>query len=72
MQCFAFLADLAIDGEADGAITITYRPEVASRAWWTLGWTGEDRKRPTIAASTLHLLAGRVATVESRLRTQTH
>jgi hypothetical protein len=42
MQCCATFADLAINSEAE--VALTYRPEVTSRVWCKLEWTGEERR----------------------------
>lgn len=44
------------------------RPDVATRRWYTLSWTGADGKRHHVSASKFGLLLWRAAAIELQTR----
>ncbi len=58
------------DGEGhqlvDVTLTVHYRPDVASRFWWSLQWKAEDGEERILWAQELDLLLWRAATSEAR------
>lgn len=45
----------------------TYRPDVSSRIWYELEWTGMDGKRHSVSSQSYDLLLWRAAEVEAAL-----
>ena len=55
-------------GENDFRLTVQYRPDVASRFWFTVEWTGEDGGRHEVSAQELSLCMWRAAVAELEIR----
>lgn len=53
-----------------GAVTLTVapRPDVQTRRWLTLEWTGADERPHRVEASDMQLLLRRAAVVEQQAR----
>lgn len=67
----AFLRDVVGDATEDprgATLRLRRRPEVATRQWWEIEWTGADGKRHAAEASSLQLLMERAAEVEMAAR----
>lgn len=72
----AFLRDAALndwaatdrDKPAGAELKVRHRPDVASRTWYTLEWTGEDGERHAVESQDFDLLMWRAAEVEMRAR----
>ncbi len=78
MSLVQFLKDAAWNG-ADGAgeggsleafVSVKYRPDVASRMWWTIRWTGEDKQQREASAQELDLALWRAAEMEEGARAE--
>lgn len=64
-------APVKVDEQAQPAtISVVFRPDVASRMWWTVSWTGEDRERREASAQELDLALWRAAEMELTARTR--
>jgi hypothetical protein len=71
-----FLTDAAYAGaplktgeQAQAAsVSVVFRPDVASRMWWTVSWVGEDRERREASAQELDLALWRAAEMELAAR----
>ena len=68
----AFMKDMSFNGEGAhyehaAKLSIQYRPDVASRFWWTIEWTGADGERHEQSAQELDLCLWRAAEAESRI-----
>jgi hypothetical protein len=55
-------------GENDFRLSVQYRPEVASRFWFTVEWTGEDGERHEVSAQEFNLCMWRAAIAELEIR----
>ena len=67
----AFMRDVVGDATGDlrgATLRLRRRPEVATRQWWEIEWTGADGKRYAAEASTLQLLMARAAETELAAR----
>lgn len=69
----AFMQEMALEGglnpdAPEVTLTCRYRPDVASRLWWTLEWTGEDGQRHTAGSQDFRLLLWRAAEAEMQAR----
>lgn len=49
-------------------LTAHYRPDVSSRAWYNLEWTGEDGERHSASSQDFDLLLWRAAEIEIKAR----
>jgi hypothetical protein len=55
-------------GKNDFRFTVLYRPDVASRFWYTVEWTGEDGERHEVSAQEFGLCMWRAAIAELEIR----
>jgi hypothetical protein len=55
-------------GQNDFQLTVEYRPDVASRFWFSVQWTGEDGERHCSEAQEIELCLWRAAILETNLR----
>ena len=55
-------------GQNDFQLTVQYRPDVASRFWFSIEWTGEDGERHSVEAQEIELCLWRAAISELNLR----
>lgn len=64
-----FLKDMCFNDEQHRSMSLSvhYRPDVASRFWWVINWTGADGKRYEQSAQELDLCLWRAAEAELRI-----
>jgi hypothetical protein len=78
MSLVQFLKDAAWNGAGSdehglnikAKVTVVYRPDVASRMWWTIRWTGEDKQQREASAQELDLALWRAAEMEEGARAE--
>lgn len=68
MNLHAFMHDMALNGQALVSLTCVYRPDVASRFWWTVEWTDEQGEKHEASAQELDLCLWRAAEKELQAR----
>lgn len=64
-----FLKDMCFNDEEHRTMSLSvhYRPDVASRFWWVINWTGADGERHEQSAQELDLCLWRAAEAELRI-----
>lgn len=75
VDALRFLKEMALNATAEGqgndlsaTISVEYRPDVASRFWWTVTWVSADGIRGSVSSQELDLCLWRAAEVEERCR----
>lgn len=66
----AFLKDMALTGQAPVTVTCQYRPDAASRFWYTVEWTDEEGHTHRAEAQELDLALWRAAEIELGVRSK--
>lgn len=54
-------------GKNDFQLTVQYRPDIASRFWFTVEWTGEDGERHQAEAQEFNLCMWRAAVLDQQV-----
>jgi hypothetical protein len=75
IQIAAFMREMALNVPSGAnhwehrvELSVLYRPDVASRMWWRVEWTGEDGVRHSADAQELDLCLWRAAEIELKIR----
>ncbi len=68
MNLAAFIKDMAINGQSSVTLTCCYRPDVASRFWYTIEWTDDNGEKHSASAQELDLCLWRAAEIELQAR----
>jgi hypothetical protein len=75
MQIVAFMKEMALNvpvganhWEHRVELSVLYRPDVTTRMWWRIEWTGEDEQRHLAEAQELDLCLWRAAEIELKVR----
>ena len=63
-----FLKDIAMNGQGPAKLEVRYRPDVASRYWFSIKWRSEDGEQHSEGAQTLQLCLWRAAIREKQIR----
>lgn len=73
INAFQFMKEMALNSphdankwEHEAILKVHYRPDVSSRYWWTIEWTGEDGQRYSTDSQELDLCLWRAAQIETR------
>lgn len=66
ISLLAMIRDVVDGGRV--TLTVAPRPDVQSRRWWRLEWTGADERPHGVEASDLQLLLRRAAETEQMAR----
>lgn len=74
VNAFRFMREMALNVddtkpryEQAAVLSVHSRPDVASRFWWTMEWTGTDGERHSVSAQDLDLCLWRAAESETRI-----
>lgn len=66
VSLLAMIRDVVEQGSI--TLTVRLRPDVQTRRWYTLHWTGADERAHGVEASDLQLLLRRAAEIEQLAR----
>lgn len=69
ISVFRFLKDMCFndDQNRNMSLSVHHRPDVASRFWWTINWTGADGERHEQSAQELDLCLWRAVEAELQI-----